>query len=100
MGSPRGPTASLHGPGIVFRARATPAEISGTARPAAGTLDKAGPWISYAITLNGPEPEEALRSSLDYHHYLDRQLAPAVDGLLQLFDTSFASLTAKQMEMF
>ncbi|MCH7910293.1 MAG: hypothetical protein IIB38_11825 [Candidatus Hydrogenedentes bacterium] len=59
-----------------------------------------GKWISYAITLNGPEPLDATQSPLDYAHYLDRQIAPVVDGLLNLFGTSFAALTADQMEMF
>ena len=59
-----------------------------------------GKWISYVITLNGPEPLDATQSPLDYAHYLDRQIAPVVDGLLNLFDTSFAALTADQMEMF
>lgn len=67
---------------------------------AARKLDKPGRWITYAITVNGPEPTEALRSALDYAHYLDRQLAPVADGILHVFGRSFEQLTSRQLEMF
>ncbi|MFP6582913.1 MAG: DNA polymerase II [Candidatus Hydrogenedentota bacterium] len=67
---------------------------------AAKKLDRPRRWVEYVITLNGPEPIEKWTSALDYDHYLDRQLAPAVDGLLGCFGDSFEKLTGKQMEMF
>ena len=45
-------------------------------------------------------PVEALESAPDYQHYLDKQLAPAADGILQFLDTSFSDITGSQMQMF
>jgi len=67
---------------------------------AARKLPKSGSWIKYVITRNGPEPVAALHSAPDYQHYLDKQLAPAADGILQFMDTSFGTLTSAQMQMF
>lgn len=67
---------------------------------AARKLDSPGRWVSYVITVNGPEPVEARRSALDYHHYLERQLAPAADSILQFKQTSFEEITQRQLEMF
>ena len=67
---------------------------------AARKLASNGNTIRYLITRNGPEPAEALESAIDYQHYLDKQLAPAADGILQFMDTSFQSITDAQMTMF
>jgi DNA polymerase-2 len=67
---------------------------------AARKLEHSGRWVSYAITVNGPEPEQARTSGFDYAHYLDRQLAPAADGILHFLGTSFEKIAGKQMEMF
>lgn len=67
---------------------------------AARKLESTGNSISYLITRNGPEPLEALESAIDYQHYLDKQLAPAADGILQFMDTSFLSITDAQLQMF
>lgn len=67
---------------------------------AARKLERSGRSISYIITRNGPEPVEALQSAPDYQHYLDKQLAPAADGILQFLDTSFAAITDAQLSMF
>ena len=67
---------------------------------AARKLPSHGNWVCYVITRNGPEPVEALESAPDYQHYLDKQLAPAADGILQFLDTSFRNITGAQMQMF
>lgn len=67
---------------------------------AARKLRSPGSWIRYVMTVNGPEPVEALQSRPDYQHYIDRQLAPAADGILQFLGTSFASVTDAQLQMF
>ena len=67
---------------------------------AARKLTKAGNWVSYVITRNGPEPVELLSSAPNYEHYLEKQLAPAADGILQFLDTSFSAITDAQMQMF
>ena len=41
-----------------------------------------GGWISYIITTSGPEPLEILQSSVDYEHYVARQLQPVADAIL------------------
>ncbi len=67
---------------------------------AARKLANPGRWISYLITLNGPEPEGHCSSTIDYQHYLDRQLAPVADGILHFLGESFEAITASQMDMF
>jgi DNA polymerase-2 len=67
---------------------------------AARKLERPGRTISYVITVNGPEPSDGLKSALDYAHYLDRQLAPVADAILQVFDQTFEKLTSRQLEMF
>jgi DNA polymerase-2 len=64
-----------------------------------------GGWIQYLITTNGPQPIEVYDSvksalQIDYQHYLEKQLAPVCDGLLQLYDTSFAEICGQQMSLF
>ncbi|NND91149.1 MAG: DNA polymerase II [Granulosicoccus sp.] len=67
---------------------------------AARKLPRSGSSISYIITRNGPEPVDNLQSAPDYQHYLDKQLAPAADGILQFLGTSFAAITDAQLQMF
>jgi len=59
-----------------------------------------GRWIRYVITRNGPEPVERLASPLDYEHYVERQLAPAADGILPFIGTSFGAITDAQLGLF
>lgn len=59
-----------------------------------------GNSVRYVITLNGPEPIAALQSAPDYQHYLDKQLAPVADGILQFLDTSFNEISGAQMNLF
>jgi DNA polymerase-2 len=67
---------------------------------AAQKLAPKGNWIRYIITRNGPEPVDALNSAPNYQHYLDKQLAPAADGILKFLGTSFSDITDAQMQMF
>ena len=57
-------------------------------------------WIRYVMTRNGPEPVQALESPPDHDHYLERQLAPAADGVLHVLGTSFADVIDAQLRMF
>jgi len=59
-----------------------------------------GRWIRYVITRNGPEPVERLSSPIDYEHYIERQLAPAADGILPFIGTRFGTLTDAQLGLF
>ncbi|SFU31763.1 DNA polymerase II [Pseudoduganella namucuonensis] len=59
-----------------------------------------GGWISYVMTTSGPEPLEALRSTIDYEHYLSKQLQPIADSILLPMHDSFANLTTAQGNLF
>lgn len=59
-----------------------------------------GRSIEYVITVNGPEPASAIESALDYHHYLERQLAPAAESLLHFLGEDFHEIVGPQMRLF
>jgi DNA polymerase-2 len=64
------------------------------------TAVRVGESIAYMMTVNGPEPQELLRSPLDYQHYIDRQLLPVADTILPFVGESFERLVAPQRELF
>ena len=57
-------------------------------------------WISYVMTLNGPEPVEYLTSPIDYQHYIDRQLKPVAEGILPVIGLDFEALVSAQAVLF
>ncbi len=59
-----------------------------------------GGWISYVMTLSGPEPLETWRSPIDYQHYLSRQLQPVADAILPFVDDDFEALIDRQLGLF
>ncbi len=59
-----------------------------------------GGWISYVITISGPEPLEARRALIDYDHYLTRQLQPVADAILPFVDDDFSKLIDRQLGLF
>lgn len=59
-----------------------------------------GGWISYVITVAGPEPLETRRSAIDYHHYLTRQLQPVADAILPFVEDDFSALIDRQLGLF
>jgi len=67
---------------------------------AARQLKNPGRWIRYIITRNGPEPASLSRSAPDYEHYVEKQLAPAANGILPFLGTSFEEITDAQLRMF
>lgn len=56
--------------------------------------------VEYFITTQGAEPVAATQSPLDYTHYLERQLAPALDVALRLLGTSFEREAGQQLTLF
>ncbi len=57
---------------------------------AARLLDKIeGNIISYVMTTEGPQPIEKITSQLDYDHYIEKQIKPIADSMLQLRKSSF-----------
>jgi DNA polymerase-2 len=67
---------------------------------AAGEKIRRGDWVEYVITINGSEPVNSQVSQVDYQHYIDKQLAPAADGILYFFQDSLAAITDQQMGLF
>ncbi len=45
--------------------------------------------IRYIMTDEGPEPVQKLKHSIDYEHYINKQMKPIADSILHFFDTSF-----------
>jgi len=58
--------------------------------------------IAYFMTHNGPEPLEYRNSSLDYQHYIDKQLKPIADAILPFLagNNDFETLVSEQMPLF
>jgi len=61
---------------------------------------QSGGWISYVITLAGPEPLETRISTIDYDHYLMRQLKPVADAILPFVQDDFTTLVGGQLGLF
>ncbi|QLF93948.1 DNA polymerase II [Pseudomonas sp. ABC1] len=59
-----------------------------------------GGWISYVITLAGPEPMEKRSANIDYEHYLCKQLQPIADAILPFVDDDFGQLVNRQLSLF
>jgi DNA polymerase-2 len=57
-------------------------------------------WISYVMTINGPQPIEYLSSQIDYDHYVEKQIKPIAEGILPFIDLSFENITSQQMGLF
>ncbi|KRP59653.1 DNA polymerase II [Pseudomonas orientalis] len=59
-----------------------------------------GGWISYVISVNGPEPLEVRQAPIDYDHYVTRQLQPVADAILPFVNDNFGTLVGGQMGLF
>ena len=59
-----------------------------------------GGWISYLMTVAGPEPLETRAAPIDYDHYVTRQLQPIADAILPFLDDDFETLLTGQMALF
>ncbi|GAA6185781.1 DNA polymerase II [Aliiglaciecola sp. NS0011-25] len=57
-------------------------------------------WISYVITLDGPQPVDYIHSALDYEHYIDKQIRPIAEGILPFINVSFEDITSDQLGLF
>ncbi|WJG11252.1 DNA polymerase II [Aliiglaciecola sp. LCG003] len=57
-------------------------------------------WISYVITLDGPQPIEYVSSRLDYEHYIEKQIRPIAEGILPFVGQSFEQITSSQLGLF
>ena len=55
--------------------------------------------VEYLMTFKGPEPLSH-HGPIDYAHYLERQLAPAVDVVLGALGTSYERVAGSQLDLF
>lgn len=65
-----------------------------------GVTYQPGDTISYLITVNGPQPHAFCQASIDYEHYLEKQLAPVVDAILVFRNECLAELISQQPDLF
>jgi DNA polymerase-2 len=58
--------------------------------------------VAYLMTHQGPEPIEYCQSSIDYQHYIDKQLKPIADAILPFLKvgTDFETLVSEQIPLF
>jgi len=66
----------------------------------AGTRVRRGDTIEYVICRDGAFPVQLQHTAPDYAHYIERQLAPAADSLLQCVGASFATIVEAQISLF
>ena len=59
-----------------------------------------GGWISYLITVAGPQPLETRAAPIDYDHYVSKQLQPVADAILPFVDDDFSTLIGGQLGLF
>ena len=57
-------------------------------------------WIEYVITLTGAETLECQNSKLDYDHYIEKQLTPIADTILNAIGSSMEAITGQQQDLF
>jgi len=68
--------------------------------PELAKVYRKGAWVEYLLTLNGPESTLTHRSPLDYQLYVERQIKPIADSLLQFYQKSFDELITPQKSLF
>jgi DNA polymerase-2 len=57
-------------------------------------------WISYVITVAGPEPLEVRTAAIDYDHYISKQLQPIADAILPFVLSRTLDLSAQDQFSF
>jgi len=65
-----------------------------------GIRVRRGDTIEYVICRDGAFPVQLEYATPDYAHYIERQLAPPADSLLQCVGTSFANIAEAQISLF
>jgi DNA polymerase-2 len=67
---------------------------------AARLLDNPPHLVRYYITTNGPQPVERRTAPIDYDHYIESQVRPIADQVLETMGTNFDRLVSGQQELF
>jgi DNA polymerase-2 len=67
---------------------------------AALLLKKPAREVCYVMTLRGPIPVELEPGDPDYNHYIERQLRPVANSILETLGTSFEEMVSAQVKLF
>ena len=51
-----------------------------------------GNIIEYVMTVDGPQPVQKLKSSIDYDHYIEKQVKPIADSVLSFQNLGFEDM--------
>lgn len=51
------------------------------------------------MTVAGPQPASQQSADFDYEHYVDKQLQPAAEGLLQMLGLDFGQFASRQIRL-
>lgn len=54
-----------------------------------------GRVISYVLTVEGPQPLGHVTAAIDYEHYIEKQIRPIAEAILQHVDISFDEILGK-----
>ncbi len=100
--------AGRHDADLVYRKtlRKSPDEYIATTPPhvaaARKMSGKPGRRISYVVTVAGPEPAREIRHPLDYEHYVDKQVRPIAEPVLDWLGLEFRKVIGdeKQIGLF
>jgi len=57
-------------------------------------------WIEYVMTNSGPETLECQTSALNYEHYIEKQLTPIANNILNILNDSIEPIIQDQYELF
>jgi len=57
-------------------------------------------WIEYVITLSGAETLECQQAKLNYDHYIEKQLTPIADTILNAIGSSMEAVAGQQQDLF
>jgi DNA polymerase-2 len=55
--------------------------------------------VEYVVTDAGPEPVDDRRGTLDYEHYVEKQLEPIADALLRFLGLHFADMVGRPRQL-
>lgn len=77
---------------MVEYTKTTPPHIKAARKLKNGIDDLQDNIIEYYLTTDGPEPVQNLIHSIDYDHYIDKQIKPLADAILDFYDSSFDDL--------
>ena len=57
-------------------------------------------WVEYVITVAGAQTRECQDAKFDYDHYLEKQLTPIADTILNAIGSSMSAVTDQQQALF